>query len=141
MDLTHYFGRKRALDPSPSPSPSPSPLPVLSEDDDDDDDDDLQPSVQALTSPAELMSSCSSPVSTVPRQKSMSKGEKKRAYKARLSYKSQWEQKYPWVYCSDVKQGMFCKLCQERGNPPAPTARGERSQGLEPCNGVIEAAQ
>ena len=70
----------------------------------------------------------------------MSKGEKKRAYKARLSYKSQWEQKYPWVYCSDVKQGMFCKLCQEPSNCKG-GMDGKRSQGLEPCNGVIEAAQ
>ena len=47
----------------------------------------------------------------------------KKAYKARLSYRSLWESKYPWVYCNDVKNGMYCKLCQKFGKPPA-TARG-----------------
>lgn len=51
------------------------------------------------------------------------KAIKKKAYKARLSYRSQWESKHPWVYCNDVKNGMFCKLCQKFGKPPA-TARG-----------------
>ena len=52
-----------------------------------------------------------------------SKAQKGKLYKARLSYKKEWEQKYPWVYCDDSKQGMFCKLCQKRGNAPS-TARG-----------------
>lgn len=42
----------------------------------------------------------------------MSKSEKKEAYKAKhISYRKQWEAS------TDVSQGMFCKLCQQKGNP------------------------
>ena len=47
------------------------------------------------------------------------KAAKKKAYKARLTYKSHWESKYPWVHCSDAEEGMFCSLCQKHGKPPA----------------------
>lgn len=45
--------------------------------------------------------------------------EKKRAYKSQLSYKPEWEKKYAWVYCTDPNKGMFCRVCQKWGTPPA----------------------
>ena len=49
-----------------------------------------------------------------------SKAQQRKLYKARLSYKKEWEQN---ILGCIAKQGMFCKLCQKRGNPPS-TARG-----------------
>ena len=40
-----------------------------------------------------------------------SKAQQKKVYKARLTYRKEWEEKYPWVYCNDPQEGMFCKLC------------------------------
>ena len=51
------------------------------------------------------------------------KASKKKVYKSRLSYKSQWESTYPWVYCTKVEDGIFCRLCQAYSKPQ-PTARG-----------------
>lgn len=45
--------------------------------------------------------------------------EKKKVYKSQLSYKPEWEKKYPWVFCTDPKEGMFCRTCQKWGAPPA----------------------
>ena len=45
--------------------------------------------------------------------------EKKRIYKAKLSYKRKWEKKYAWVTCKVLSDGMFCETCQKWGNPPA----------------------
>jgi len=45
-------------------------------------------------------------------------GEKKKQYKSQLSYKQDWEKTYPWVVCSDPKEGMFCSICQKWGTPP-----------------------
>lgn len=50
-------------------------------------------------------------------QQLTSKATKKKAII--LSYRSQWKSKYPWVFCDDVRNGMFCKLCQKFGKPPA----------------------
>ena len=67
-----------------------------------------------------------------------SKAQKRKLYKARLSYKKEWEQKYPWVYCDDPKQDMFCKLCQKRGNAPS-TARGAwTTRGIQDWNHATE---
>ena len=67
-----------------------------------------------------------------------SKAQQKKVYKARLTYRKEWEEKYPWVYCNDPQEGMFCKLCQKRGNPP-PTARGAwNSQGVKDWNHATE---
>ena len=46
-----------------------------------------------------------------------SKAQQKKVYKARLTYRKEWEEKYPWVYCNDPQEGMF-----------------SRSEGLESCN-------
>ena len=80
------------------------------------DDEDVVPTM----STSDALTSTNSETSV---GRSCSKAQKRKLYKARLSYKKEWEQKYPWVYCDDPKQGMFCKLCQKRGNAPS-TARG-----------------
>ena len=67
-----------------------------------------------------------------------SKAQQKKVYKARLTYRKEWIEKYPWVYCNDPQEGMFCKLCQKRGNPP-PTARGAwTSRGVKDWNHATE---
>ena len=67
-----------------------------------------------------------------------SKAQQKKVYKARLTYRKEWEEKYPWVYCNDPQEGMFCKLCQKRGNSP-PTARGAwTSRGVKNWNHATE---
>ena len=107
MDIRKYFSRKRALDQPPDYS------------DEESDHGKGIPSIDSSTlelSSAEnsqLSSSSSIPAEHASSGHSMSKSEKKKAYKAKLSYKKQWEIKYPWVYCTDVTQGMFCKLCQQ----------------------------
>ena len=67
-----------------------------------------------------------------------SKAQKRKLYKARLSYKKDWEQKYPWVYCDDPKQGMFCKLCQKRGNAPSTVRGAWTTRGIQDWNHAIE---
>ena len=44
----------------------------------------------------------------------------KKAYKAKLTYRRQWESTNPWAYCNN---GLFCGICQRHGKPPA-NARG-----------------
>ena len=127
MDLTKYFSRKRALSQSPD----------ISDEDLSDEDcylEGLTP-VESFSGLSEVGSSSSLSKSG---KHSMSKSEKKKAYKAKLSYRKQWESKYPWVYCTDIAQGMFCKLCQQKVNPPA-TARGAwTSRGMKDWNHATE---
>ena len=80
-----------------------------------------KPCVVSTTSTSDALTSTNSEASVG--RSVGSKAQKRKLYKARLSYKKEWEQKYPWVYCDDPKQGMFCKLCQKRGNAPS-TVRG-----------------
>ena len=58
-----------------------------------------------------------------PSEVQSTKSAKKKAYKLKVTYRCQWESKYPWVHCSDTRNGMFCHLCQAYDKPPA-TARG-----------------
>ena len=51
----------------------------------------------------------------------MFKAQKRKLYKARLSYKKGWEQKYPWLYCDDP-----IRAC------PASSARSEEIHLLQP---------
>ena len=51
------------------------------------------------------------------------KASRKKVYKSRLSYKSQWESTYPWEYCTKVEDDMFCRLWQAYSKPQ-PTAHG-----------------
>ena len=62
------------------------------------------------------------------------KALKKKVYKPKLTYRCQWESKYPWVYCEDPEKGMFCQICQKFGKPSA-TARGAwTSRGISDWN-------
>ena len=57
-----------------------------------------------------------------PRKKQCSQltvSEKRKLYKVKLSYKKEWEKKYPWVFCDDPSKGMFCTTCQKWNKPPA----------------------
>ena len=45
--------------------------------------------------------------------------EKRKLYKAKLSYKKDWEERYPWLSCNDPSKGMFCSICLKWGKPPA----------------------
>ena len=102
MDLGNFFTRKRVRAGSSRDS---------------EDDEDVVPT----TSTSDALTSTNSEASVG--RSVCSKAQKRKLYKARLSYKKEWEQKYPWVYCDDPKQGMFHKLCQKRGNAPS-TVRG-----------------
>ena len=83
-----------------------------------------QPTLTATTSPA---------VEVGP-----SKSQKKKIYKSRLSYKREWEQKYPWLSCTNVEEGMFCTFCQKSGKSPV-TARGAwTSRGVKDWNHATE---
>ena len=56
--------------------------------------------------------------------------EKKRSYKAKLSYKKEWEKKYLWVTCKDPSDGMFCETCLKWGNPPAGSRGAWKTKGI-----------
>ena len=60
--------------------------------------------------------------------------EKKRIYKAKLSYKKEWEKKYPWVTCKDPSDGMFCETCLKWGNPPAGSRGAWKTRGITDWN-------
>ena len=64
--------------------------------------------------------------------------EKKKMYKAQLSYKSDWEKQYPWVQCKDPKDGMFCTTCIKWGNPPPSAKGGWTSRGIVDWNHATE---
>ena len=99
---------------------------------DSEDDEDVVPT----TSTSDALTSTNSEASVG--RSVCSKAQKRKLYKARLSYKKEWEQKYSWVYCDDPKQGMFYKLCQKRGNAPS-TARGAwTTWGIQDWNHATE---
>ena len=116
IDLRNLFTRKRVRAGSSRDS---------------EDDEDIVPT----TSTSDALTSTNSEASVG--RSVCSKAQKRKLYKARLSYKKEWEQKYPWVYCDDPKQGMFCKLCQKRGNAPS-TARGAwTTRGIQDWNHLL----
>ena len=100
MDITEFFSRKRPMETI------------------DDDKDEVPP-------PKSTYQGADGQSTTLLKTKSdsMPKVAKKLVYKSRLSYKKDWEKIYPWVYCTDPKEGMFCRVCQSFGRPSA-TARG-----------------
>ena len=57
----------------------------------------------------------------MPQQKKqhLTAGERKKMYKSKLTFKKEWEKKYPWVTCTDASKGMFCRTCQKWGSPSA----------------------
>ena len=48
-----------------------------------------------------------------PQRKKKSSSDKKKINKSQLSYTPEWEIKYPWVFCTNPKEGMFCHTCQK----------------------------
>ena len=99
---------------------------------DSEDDEDVVPT----TSTSDAVTSTNSEASVG--RSEYSKAQTRKLYKARLSYKKEWEQKYPWVYCDNPKQGMFFKLCQKQGNAPS-TARGAwTTRGIQDWNHATE---
>ena len=101
MDLTNFFLRKRIFHESSGKS------------------DNEENPVQ-MASCGELTPTNSE---ALPSRSASSKVHRNIVYKAKLSYRREWEIKHPWLYCDDAGHGMFCKLCQKRGNPPS-TVRG-----------------
>lgn len=85
MDLRNFFSRKRARTEEP----------------------DEEESVAPTTSSSDLSQSPTDSEALV----CGSKAEQKKLYKSRLTYRKDGEHNYPWVYCNDVKEGMFYKLC------------------------------
>ena len=64
--------------------------------------------------------------------------EKKELYKAKLSYKKNWETKYPWVYCNNASEGMFCSICKRWGKPPAGSRGAWTTRGITDWNHATE---
>ena len=58
----------------------------------------------------------------------MSVTTSKKKYKAKLSYKKEWEIHYPWLH------GMFCKTCQKYGNAPAGCRGAWTTRGVKDWN-------
>ena len=92
--------------------------------------------------PSEVLDDSSSDgdgdVPTTPQYPACLKAAKKKIYKSKLSYRHQWEAKYPWVHCEDRQKGMFCRLCQEHGKPPANTRGAWTSRGILDWNHATE---
>ncbi len=87
--------------------------------------------------PAEHSSSSSAVAEEPPRKKQCSQltvSEKRKLYKAKLSYKKEWEKKYPWVFCDDPSKGMFCTTCQKWGKPPAGSRGAWVTRGITDWN-------
>ena len=64
--------------------------------------------------------------------------DKKKQYKANLSYKSDWEKQYPWVQCKDPKIGMFFTICIKWGKPPPSAKGGWTTRGIMDWNHVTK---
>ena len=63
-----------------------------------------------------------------------SKAGMKKIYKSRLTYKKSWEEKYPWVYCNNPQEGMFCQICQKWGKAPPTACGGWTTRGITNWN-------
>ena len=59
-------------------------------------------------------------------------------YKSKLSYKKEWESKYPWVTCELPSDGMFCSTCQKWGSPPAGSRGAWTTRGVTDWNHATE---
>ena len=68
----------------------------------------------------------------------MTTSEKKKLYMAKLTYKKEWEAKYPWVYCNDSSLGMFCGICRKWGKNPAGSRGAWTSSGITDWNHATE---
>ena len=64
------------------------------------------------------------------RKKLSSLSEKKKQYKAKLSYKKAWEKNHPWLQCTNPQEGMFCTICMKWGKPSPSTKGGWTARGI-----------
>ena len=118
MDIRKYFSKKR---------------PREDESQDDDTDVDVLPTHSEGCS-TNVTEGCSTNFTEGCSTNLTAKALKKNVYKSKLTYRCQWESKYPWVYCEDPENGMFCQIFQKFGKPPA-TARGAwTSHGISDWN-------
>ena len=117
MDLRNFFTRKRVRAGSSRDS---------------EDDKDVVPTASTSDALTSTNSEASVGISEC------SNAQKRKLYKAWLTYRKEWEQKYPWVYCNDLKQGMFCKLCQKRGNAPSTAMVAWTTRGIQDWNHATE---
>ena len=67
-----------------------------------------------------------------------SSSEQIKQYKAKLSYKREWENKYPWVTCKDASIGMFCTICKKWGLPTSGSRGAWTSRGITDWNHANE---
>ena len=63
---------------------------------------------------------------------------KKKLYKAKPSYKKEWEIHYPWLRCTDPNDGIFCNICQKYGNAPAGCRGAWTTRGVKDWNHATE---
>ncbi len=64
------------------------------------------------------------------KRKCLSSSDKKQQYISRLSFRTEWQSKYPWVTCTDSNKGMFCSLCLKWGKPPAGVRGAWTTRGI-----------
>ncbi len=64
------------------------------------------------------------------KRKCLSSSDKKQQYISRLSFRTEWQSKYPWVTCTDSNKGMFCSLCLKWGKPPAGSRGAWTTRGI-----------
>ena len=69
--------------------------------------------------------------------KQLTKAEKKE-YKSHLTYNPRWEAKYSWLYCNSPDEGMFCRVCRERGTPPQAAKGAWTTRGIKDWNHATE---
>ena len=72
------------------------------------------------------------------KKQQLSSSEQRRQYKAKLSYKREWEKKCPWVICKDSSKGMFCTICQKWDHPTAGSRGAWTSKGVTDWSHVTE---
>ena len=70
--------------------------------------------------------------------KQLTKAEKKKEYKSHLTYNPRWEAKYSWLYCNNPEEGMFCRVCQERGTPLQAAKGAWTTRGMKDWNHTTE---
>ena len=97
---------------------------------------------QATQQHADSSSSTQSDTAEEPRRKKqhvdITASEKKKLYKAKLSYKKDWEERYPWLSCNDPSKGMFCSTCLKWGKPPAGSRGAWTTRGITDWNHATE---
>ena len=93
MDLTNFFPRKRIFYESSGKS--------------DNEEDPVQTASCGELTPTNSQA--------LPSRSYSSKVHWNKVHKAKHSYRREWEIKYPWLFCDDPGQGMFCKLGKSWG--------------------------